>query len=303
MVTAGLKARNPLVLEPRVLHIGAPGLGLTANSPVHGPVGIRFVEHVPEPPPILPIVSVIVHGAEAERRDVGEPVVQRGRNRPPEPLHVVAPDIHLFDKGASTRALVPRRFDVVGPEMVVEAGCRDHVAQPAAGRTIGIDETAQCHGVTGERVVAASQGSREAAPRRVLSGHDVDRGSDGVRVHVGRDRLVHLDRLHHVGRDQVELDLAHLALGRGNPLAIEGDRVEPGLRPPDQPEPGLTLVHLDRDSGDPLERISDVRVREPPDLVRRNNVRDVRGIPLLLQGTGLTISRTHHRNPFQRDGL
>ena len=127
-------------------------------------------------------------------------------------------------------------------------------------------------------------------------GHEVDFASDGVAVHVGGHHLVHLDGLNHVGRNQVELHVACVALCRRHSVAVDSHRGKVGRSASHLSEPGLTLVVLHVDAVDAFQGVADVRVGELAHLIGAHHIGHTHVLLLHLQGLALTVEGSVHHH-------
>ncbi len=122
-----------------------------------------------------------------------------------------------------------------------------------------------------------------------LAGHQVHRAADRVAVHVGGDRLRHLDGLEHVHRHRIERDLAGLAFGRGDFVAVEGDLGVGRGAAADLDVATLALVPRHGYAGKPLHRLGRRGVGEAAHLVGGHHVGDVGGVLLPVERLGLVL--------------
>ena len=152
---------------------------------------------------------------------------------------------------------------------------------------------------TDRRITHAAAEVEHAAVRRLL-GHEVDGTANGVAVHVGRHHLIHLNGLHHVGGDEVELHITRVALGRRQAVAVHGDGGKVGARAAHLTEASLALVVLHIDTADTLQGIAYVGVGEFTDLIGRHHVRHTHAALLLLQGAALCCKGTCHHGLIER---
>ena len=156
------------------------------------------------------------------------------------------------------------------PELVVhEAVAQNYRAQP---RRLGAQE-----------IVPATHGCRHTRTRWRTSCNQVHRSANCISIHIWGERLVHFHGLNHIGRNQIQLHHPCLRFCRRYPLTINGNGIQTWRRPPNQTETCLSLVHLNRNPGNSLDRIPNVRIRESSDLIRRHNIRNIRVVSLLIE--------------------
>ncbi len=230
-------------------------------------------------------------------------VVQGERIALPFARHVVLPYLGFLQHYAAVVVHGILELGIVRTAGSILVRARNHHTQLVVEEAVAVGQPQVELCVLADGVVAtACRGTEDAAVGRVL-GHEVDAAPDGVAVHVGCHHLVHLDGLHHVGRDEVQLHVARVALGRGDAVAVDGDRTEVGTCAAHLPEAGFALVILHVDAADAFQRIADVRVGELPHLVGRHHIGDAHIGLLRIDGAALPRESTSHDHLLQFDAF
>ena len=85
--------------------------------------------------------------------------------------------------------------------------------------------------------------------------------------HIRGNDFVHFDCLHHVGGDEVELDITGIAFGRREAVAVDGHGTEVGGSTADLSEAGFPLVVLYINTVDTFEGVADIGIGELSDLI------------------------------------
>ena len=160
------------------------------------------------------------------------------------------------------------------------------------------------HVATEERHAAVLRS--DVATRRTLGslGDQVHRAADRVGVHVGGERLRHLDRREHVRRDVVQLHDPVAFLGSRDVYAIDGDVRQAGLGAADLHELPFALVPLERYVGHAARGLRRIAVGKRADLVPRQDGHEVvRDLLAIERGAfGLAQAMGHHEHALQTHG-
>ncbi|MNJ40856.1 hypothetical protein D3C77_357580 [compost metagenome] len=138
-----------------------------------------------------------------------------------------------------------------------EIGAVVHRAAMASPR--GAGGIRSSHGRAGDRMQAWA-GQRRAQPQ-------VQGAADDVAVDVGRARLDHLQRRHGGGGNALEVQLAVIALGRGQARAVEPAEGVVGVQAADRDVAALVLVEDGLDARQAAQAVGDVVVGLLADVV------------------------------------
>ena len=188
-------------------------------------------------------------------------------------------DFQRKDRAAGLGPIV--RLDIVGFESPpVIADTARHTGIRAQPR--GEVETGLRADLVGVAVVAAFDFGREQAFLAVegTGRLDLDRGTDRVGVHIGRERLLHLDRFDDVGRDHVESDGANIAFGRWKPYPVERRRDKIRRQTANRNEAPLALIVQHVDAGQAAQAFGHILIGKLADRVARQHIGDTVGFLL-----------------------
>ena len=264
VVAAEGEVHRLLQLEARAAVVLRAGLGLYLGLHLAGSVGQVLVANAVA---VLPVVAAVVDTVEVYLVVGVEVVVHRERVALALARHIVLAHLCVGEDYVAVVVEVVLELGVVrtGRRVLVRYG--GHYAELVVEEAVAPRSAeVELHLVADPVVARAGRNVEHAAVRGVL-GDEVDGSADGVAVHVGRYDLVDLDGLYHVGRYEVELHVAGVALGRGQAVAVNADAGEVGRRAAHLSEAGLALVILHVDTVDALQGVAYVRVGELSNLV------------------------------------
>ena len=118
----------------------------------------------------------------------------------------------------------------------------------------------------------------EAGHLQGLAGLYIDHSTNTAGGDIGTARLVDLHRRYTLGGDIAKVE--GTAAGGGHLPAVEGDNVEVRTKAPNRDLGALTPIPLDGDTGDSLQRFSQVGVRELTHILSGDAVDNTFGIAL-----------------------
>ena len=174
---------------------------------------------------------------------------------------------------------VERRLDVVDPAPVPVVAPANQNAQLLICPEALADRTVDVIGIAAafDGVMAAVSVQIE---RRFLLGslrYQVHRAADGISVLVRRKRLVEFNGIHQVGGNHIQLDLAHIALGRRHAYAIDRYIAQARFQAADLHIFAFALVTLQGDAGHAAQGVGDVGIRQAGDDLDRQDLKNIVG--------------------------
>ena len=187
---------------------------------------------------------------------------------------VLADSVVVVERHGKGRKRIERRLEVVDAAAVI---IEDRVAQ----QTKPLVRPKALSGGPAERVGAATVHDIGVATvaiqtdRRLLTGFlgaQVDRSADTVAIHIRRERLVHLDGIHHVGRDHIQANLPHRRLGRRDRDAIHGDVGQARLRAAHLNVNALAFDPVERNGWESSDCVAHVRIGQAGDDLGRKHL-------------------------------
>ena len=138
------------------------------------------------------------------------------------------------------------------------------------------------------RHVAAHPAQGDSGPLTSCLGDEIHRASDAVAVHVRLESFIDLYGLDDVGRYGVEFDLAYTGFGRWNIDAIYRRVGKTRFGAADLNILALTFVAFQADAGEAAQSVGHVGVGQTADHVGSQNLYDVVGAALAIDGFGLS---------------
>ena len=226
----------------------------------------------------------------------GGSIVEVRGHAEPFPVDRVVPLFDLFralelDAVLALEVVEPSTvgFYVLGPEVAVVPRHRRRDAEVVLALTesegVRVDERELRTRLVLQRVCAGVQVGAQFSAGGIEGGGalDVDRAADAVPVHVGGDRLAHLQRRQQLRRNDVECHRALVVFRRRHVDAVDRGDDEVGVYAADADEPPLPLVPLQEHARDALQRLRDVPVGKLADIGRRNDGNDAIRRTLLVE--------------------
>ena len=220
-------------------------------------------------PVIAKVVEVRVEALQKNARSITQPIVQRAAK--PAAIAIVAIIAQVIRARVSWSGL-----HVINAEAIPVIRTAEQRAQllsfqkPTTQRPIKLvlRSSANNRSVTTQRL--------QDYRRPILGafGPQVYRPANTIAFHIGLQRLVDLNRLHQVGRNQVKLDLPH-RLRRRNPYPIQRRIGQSRLCSANFYILAFALVALQRHAWQAPNCISNVRVRKARNHIRRQHVDNV----------------------------
>ena len=215
---------------------------------------------------VLPIVAAIVDALERDFVERVELIVERERIALTLTSDVILAHLRLFELYFAVFLNILKLGVIRAAGRILVAGAC-HNAKAVVEEAVTPGGTQIPLRFTANPSVSRTGGEVEHTAVRSVFGDKVDATANGVAVHVAGHHLVHLDGLHHVGRNKVELHIAGVAFSRGQAVAVHRHRGEVGAGAAHLSEARFALVVLHVYAIDALQGITYVRIGELAHLV------------------------------------
>ncbi len=206
---------------------------------------------------------------------------------------VIKIEAEIFGTGSQESSAWNRIYGLSGLEIIDPSTVVVITAAEQSAKLLVFSEALACGSVeliksasSRDRCVAAHPENRHIRFVRRTLRHQVDRPANRIGILVGGESLVDFDHVDKIGRNGVELNVAH-AFRRRHVDAIDGHVAQPRFSAANLDVLPLALVALQRDAGQPSKRVGDIRVRQAGNDFVREHLNDVVGGPFDVDGFDL----------------
>ncbi len=125
-------------------------------------------------------------------------------------------------------------------------------------------------------------------------GYNIDGRADATRGHIGLATLVHLDPGNTLNRKVTEIKRPAVTTRCGHLTTVQGDQVKGGAKASNRHVLSFPPRPVDRDSGNPLQRLSEVGIGKRTDILRCNGIDNTRVIALDVRRFLKTLAYTRY---------